>query len=61
LSDLLQAYARGPDAFSTCAPSASAKVLQDVLNFTFVSKTMDDNDIKTGIQPFIIADASTKY
>jgi hypothetical protein len=59
LSNMLQSHARSPDAFSTCAPIASAKALQDVLNFTFVSETTDD--IKTGIQPFIIADASAEH
>ncbi len=50
---------RGVDAFSLCAPIASSKLVQDLLNFVFVSETT--NDIKTGIQPFIIADASAEH
>jgi hypothetical protein len=57
LTELLKSYAQGVDAFSTCAPIASAKLVQDILNFIFVSEMI--NDIKMGIQPFIIADAST--
>lgn len=33
--------------------------MQDLLNFTFVSETMDD--IKTVLQPFVIAYASADY
>jgi hypothetical protein len=59
LTEILQAYARGAEAFSPCAPIASAKLVQDLLNFNFVSETTDD--VKTGIQPFIIADASSEH
>jgi hypothetical protein len=59
LSDNLQAYARGPDAFSSMAPIASAKLVQDLLNFLFVSENTDD--IKSGIQPFIIVDGSAEH
>jgi hypothetical protein len=59
LSELLQAYARGPDKFTTCAPIATAKLVQDLLNFVFASESTDD--IKTGLQPFIIADASVEH
>jgi hypothetical protein len=59
LTEILQAYARGAEAFSPCAPIASAKLMQDLLNFNFVSETTDD--IETGLQPFIIADASSEH
>jgi hypothetical protein len=59
LSEQLQSYARGPEAFSACAPIASAKLAQDLLNFVFVSESTVD--IRTGIQPFIIADASAEH
>jgi hypothetical protein len=59
LAEVLQAYARGPDKFTTCAPIATAKLVQDLLNFVFVSESTDD--IKSGIQPFIIADASAEH
>jgi hypothetical protein len=59
LTEVLHAYARGPDAFSSCAPIASSKLVQDLLSFIFVSESTDD--IKTGIQPFIIADASAEH
>jgi len=55
----LQAYARSVDAFSTCVPVASAKLVQDVSNFLFAGESADD--IKTGIQPFVIADASSEH
>jgi hypothetical protein len=56
---MLQAYSHGNESFSSCAPIASAKLIQDLLNFTFVSETTDD--IKTGIQAFVIADASAEH
>ncbi len=58
-TELLQAYSRGPEAFSSCAPIASAKLVQDLLNFTFVSESTDD--IKTGLQPFVIVDGSAEH
>ena len=59
LNELLQAYSRGPEAFSNCAPIISAKLVQDLLNFSFVSDALDD--IKSGIQPFLIADGSAEH
>jgi len=59
LSDQLYAYARGPDAFVPSAPVFSVRLVQDLLSFTFVGDTLDD--IKTGLQPFIIADGSVKH
>jgi hypothetical protein len=51
--EMLQAYSRGPDAFSSSTPDILAKLVWEMLNFTFVSETMDD--VKSGLQPFIVA------
>jgi hypothetical protein len=59
LSDVLYSYTRTPEAFNTCAPVVNSKLLQDLQAFTFVGDSMDD--IKTGIQPFIIADGSAEH
>jgi len=59
LNELLQAYSRGQEALSNCAPIVSAKLVQDLLNFSFVSDALDD--IKSGIQPFLIADSSAEH
>jgi hypothetical protein len=59
LSEMLHAYSRSQEKFSSCAPIVSTKLVQDIINFNFVSETLDD--IKTGIQPFIIADASAEH
>jgi hypothetical protein len=45
--------------FSACTPIALTKLVQNLPNFTFISETMDD--IKAGIQPFVIAYASAEY
>jgi hypothetical protein len=58
LNESLQAYARGPEAFSNGTPVISAKLVQELLNFSFVSETMDD--VKSGLQPFIVADGSAE-
>lgn len=52
LVDQLQAYSRGPDAFSTCAPVVSLCLVQDLLELVVVGETLDD--VKMGLQPFII-------
>ena len=59
LSDQLGAYARGPEAFSATVPVVNVRLVQDLLSFTFVGDTLDD--IKTGIQPFVIADGSAEH
>jgi hypothetical protein len=59
LNKLLQAYPRGPEAFSNWAPIVSAKLVQDFLSFSFVSDALDA--IKSGIQPFLIADGSSEH
>jgi hypothetical protein len=59
LMEQLQVYARSNEAFLTCYPIASAKLVQDLLQFTFVGENTDD--IRTGLQPFIIADGSSEH
>jgi hypothetical protein len=59
LPETLQAYARSLNAFSASAPVVTLKLVQDLLSFTFVGDTLDD--IKTGLQPFVIADGSLEH
>ena len=59
LSDVLYSYTCTLEAFNTCAPVLNTKLLQDLQTFTFVGDSMDN--IKTGIQPFIIADGSAEH
>jgi hypothetical protein len=59
LTEQLQAYSRSNDSFSPCPPVASAKLLQDLQNFVFVGESADD--IKTGLQPFIITEGSAEH
>jgi hypothetical protein len=59
LSDLLHSFTRSADAFSTCAPVVLARLLQDLLQFNFVSDSQDD--IKSGLHPFVIADGSAEH
>jgi hypothetical protein len=59
LANQMQLYARSGDAFSLCHPIASAKLVQDLLRFVFLGKSTDD--IKTGLQPFIITDGSAEH
>jgi hypothetical protein len=59
LDDLLHSYSRGPEAFSTCTPVVNLCLVQDLLNFSLVAETVDD--LKIGLQPFIIADGSAEH
>lgn len=59
LTDSLQNYACGPEAFPAPVPIASPRLTQDLLNFTFVSDTTDD--AKTALQPFIINHATVEH
>jgi hypothetical protein len=59
LKELLDACARQPDAFSTMSPVVTPKLLQDLRTFTFLADSQDD--LKTGLQPFIIADGSEEH
>jgi hypothetical protein len=59
LKELLDACARQPDAFSTMTPVVMPKLLQDLRTFTFLADSQDD--LRTGLQPFIIADGSEEH
>lgn len=59
LRELLDSYARGPEAFYHLAPVVSAKLVQDLLSFTFMGDSQDD--LKSGLQPFMVADGSEEY
>ncbi len=59
LKEVLDAYARGVESFSSTVPIISAKLVQDLLGFIFVGGSADD--IKTGLQPFIITDGSAEH
>jgi hypothetical protein len=59
LTELLSAYAGGPDSFIVAAPIPSTKVVQDLLAFAFIGDSPDDT--KTGIQPFMIAEGTAEH
>jgi len=59
LTERLLTFTRSTEAFSTCAPVVLPKLIQDLLNFVFVSDS--PNDTKTSLQPFIVADGSAKH
>jgi hypothetical protein len=59
LTEQLQSYSRSPDAFTTISPVVTVRLVQDLQNFIFVSDTLDD--IKTGLQPFLITDGSAEH
>jgi hypothetical protein len=59
LTEQLQIYSRSGNAFSSCTPITSAKLVQDLLNFVFLGEST--NDIKSGCQPFIVADGGAKH
>jgi hypothetical protein len=42
LRDVLEAFTRTPDAFSTIAPVVSSKLVQDLLQFYLAADTVDD-------------------
>jgi hypothetical protein len=57
--ELLDTYSRLAEAFYNMAPVVLAKLIQDLLSFTFVSDSQED--LKSGLQPFIIADGSKEF
>jgi hypothetical protein len=59
LTELLQAYTHSPEAFTSTPPVVTAKLIQDLKNFLFVSESIDD--LKNGLQPYIIAKGSAEY
>jgi hypothetical protein len=59
LQDSLDAYARSNEAFSHAVPIITLRLVQDLLSFTFMGQSADD--IKTGLQPFIITDGNAEF
>jgi hypothetical protein len=59
LRDYLELYARSEHAFTSTPPILSPKLHSDLATITFVAD--HDNDLKTGIQPFIAMDGSEEY
>jgi len=59
LDNLLQAYSRSPEAFSVSTPVVNLRLVQDLMSFSFVAESSDD--LKSGLQPFIIANGSADH
>jgi len=59
LDNLLQSYSRGPEAFSVSTPIVTLRLVQDLISFSFVAESSDD--LKSGLQSFIIADGSAEH
>jgi hypothetical protein len=59
LDNLLQAYSRSPEAFSVSTPVVNLHLVQDLMSFSFVAESSDD--LKSGLQPFIIANGSAEH
>jgi len=57
--DYLDAYSRTQNAFLAVSPIPTPKLLQDLTSATFVAD--HDDDLKTGLQPFIAMDGSAAY
>jgi hypothetical protein len=58
LRETLEAFARSPQAYSPSVPTVTAKLVQDLLNFSFLGDSADD--IKLGLHPFIITDGNAE-
>jgi len=59
LMDMLTSYSRGQEAFTNSTPVPTSKLVQDLLTFTFLGDSPED--IKTGLQPFIIAEGAAEH
>jgi hypothetical protein len=59
IRESLDAYSRTDGAFLNVAPVPSPKLVSDLTTITFVSDHPDD--LKTGIQPFVVMDGSEEY
>jgi len=53
--EALEAFSRSDQAFNNSAPIPTPKLVSDLTTITFVSD--HPNDIKTGIQPFVVMDS----
>lgn len=54
-----EAYARSPNAFINQAPIPTPKMVSDLTTITLVADHNDD--LKTGIQPFVVMDGSEEF
>jgi hypothetical protein len=59
LSEALHAYMHSPKAFNNCVLVNTTKLVQDLKAFLFMGDSTDD--LKPGLQPFIIADGSVEH
>jgi hypothetical protein len=59
VKEMLEGFARGPETFYYLAPVVSNKLVQDLVTFTFVGDSQDD--LKTGLQPFMVADGTEEH
>ncbi len=59
LREYLDAYARSERAFIAVAPIATPKIHSDLSTVTFLADHQDD--LKSGIQPFVVMDGSAEY
>jgi hypothetical protein len=59
MREALESYARSAQAFISMAPIATPKLHSDISTVTFVADHYDD--LKTGIQPFVVMDGSEEY
>jgi hypothetical protein len=59
IKDYLELYARSEEAFVSTTPVLSPKLHADLASITFVSD--HNNDLKSGIQPFIAMDGSEEH
>jgi hypothetical protein len=57
--EALEAFSRSDQAFTNSAPIPTPKLVSDLTTITFVSDHPDD--IKTGIQPFVVMDGSEEF
>jgi hypothetical protein len=59
LRDTLEAFARTGDAFSSSVPLVTPRLVQDLLEFAFISSSVDE--LKSGLHPFTLADGHSKH
>jgi len=59
IRDALDAFSRTPQAYTTAAPVPTPKLVSDLTTITFAADHPDD--LKTGIQPFVVMDGSEEY
>jgi len=57
--DALDSFSRSPQAFINTAPIPTPKLISDLNTITFVADHPDD--LKSGIQPFIVMDGSEEH